>query len=36
MIGYAVGIGSSNRSAAYFGMFIVGAGVYSFNTVLLT
>ncbi|KAM3532037.1 hypothetical protein NHJ13051_000413 [Beauveria bassiana] len=36
MIGYAVGIGSSNKSAGYFGMFIVGAGVYSYNTVLLT
>ncbi|OAA64952.1 high-affinity nicotinic acid transporter [Cordyceps fumosorosea ARSEF 2679] len=36
MVGYAIGIGSSNRSAGYFGMFIVGAGVYSFNTVLLT
>ncbi|XWW93061.1 hypothetical protein V2A60_000989 [Cordyceps javanica] len=36
MVGYAIGIGSSNKSAGYFGMFIVGAGVYSFNTVLLT
>lgn len=36
MVGYAVGLGSSNKSVGYFGMFIVGAGVYSFNTVLLT
>ncbi|KAJ6783921.1 hypothetical protein PWT90_03788 [Aphanocladium album] len=36
MVGYAVAVGSSNRSVGYFGMFIVGAGVYSFNTVLLT
>lgn len=36
MAGYAVGVGSSNKSVGYFGMFLVAAGVYSFNTVLLT
>lgn len=36
MAGYAIGVGSSNRSVGYFAMFIVGAGVYSFNSVLLT
>lgn len=36
MAGYAVAVGSSNKAVGYFGMFIVGTGVYSFNTVLLT
>lgn len=36
MIGYAVTLATDNKSAGFAAMFIVGAGVYSFNTVLAT
>lgn len=36
MTGYAIAVGSSNKAAGFAGMFLVGAGVYSYNTVLLT
>jgi MFS family permease len=34
--GYAVAVASGNKSVGFFAMFLVGAGVYSYNTVLLT
>lgn len=34
--GYAVAVGSGNKSVGFFAMFLVGAGVYSYNTVVLT
>ncbi|KAF6830696.1 nicotinic acid plasma membrane transporter [Colletotrichum plurivorum] len=34
--GYAVAVGTGNKAAGFFAMFLVGAGVYSFNTVLVT
>ncbi|KAJ0278337.1 hypothetical protein COL940_007341 [Colletotrichum noveboracense] len=34
--GYAIAVGTGNKAAGFFAMFLVGAGVYSFNTVLVT
>ncbi|KND86654.1 putative transporter [Tolypocladium ophioglossoides CBS 100239] len=36
MTGYAIAVGTSNKSVGFFAMFLVGAGVYSYNTVLVT
>ncbi|KAK2041103.1 major facilitator superfamily transporter, partial [Colletotrichum somersetense] len=34
--GYAIAVGTGNKGAGFFAMFLVGGGVYSFNTVLVT
>lgn len=34
--GYAVVVGSGNKAVGFFAMFLVGAGVYSYNTIILT
>ncbi|KAM5352956.1 hypothetical protein ACJ41O_005678 [Fusarium nematophilum] len=34
--GYAIAVGSGHKGVGFFAMFLVGAGVYSFNTVLVT
>lgn len=34
--GYAIAVGTGHKGAGFFAMFLVGAGVYSFNTVLVT
>lgn len=36
IIGYAIAVGTGNKSVGFFAMFVVGAGVYSYNTVLVT
>ncbi|CAH0034662.1 unnamed protein product [Clonostachys rhizophaga] len=36
IIGYAICIGSADKAAGFAGMFVVGAGVYSFNSILVT
>ncbi|KAJ6445272.1 high-affinity nicotinic acid transporter [Purpureocillium lavendulum] len=36
MIGYAIVVATANKAAGFFAMFIVAAGVYSYNTVVLT
>ncbi|UNI23800.1 hypothetical protein JDV02_009597 [Purpureocillium takamizusanense] len=36
MIGYAIVVGSANKAVGFFAMFMVAAGVYSYNTVMLT
>ncbi|PNY23688.1 transporter [Tolypocladium capitatum] len=36
MAGYAITVGTGNKSVGFFAMFLVGAGVYSYNTVVLT
>lgn len=34
--GYAIVVATGHKAAGFFAMFLVGAGVYSFNTVLVT
>ncbi|RSL53522.1 hypothetical protein CEP51_014878 [Fusarium floridanum] len=34
--GYAIAVGTGHKGVGFFAMFLVGAGVYSFNTVLVT
>lgn len=34
--GYAIAVGTASKAVGFFAMFLVGAGVYSFNTILLT
>ncbi|KAK0385596.1 hypothetical protein NLU13_6773 [Sarocladium strictum] len=36
IVGYAIALGTDNKAAGFAAMFLVGAGVYSFNTVLVT
>lgn len=36
IVGYAIAVGTGDRAAGFFAMFLVGAGIYSFNTVLVT
>ncbi|KAH8171214.1 major facilitator superfamily protein [Sarocladium implicatum] len=36
IVGYAIALGTDHKAAGFVGMFLVGAGVYSFNTVLVT
>lgn len=36
IIGYAIALGTDHKGAGFAAMFLVGAGVYSFNTVLVT
>jgi len=34
--GYAIVVGTGNKAAGFFAMFLAGAGIYPFNTVLVT
>ncbi|RFN44813.1 allantoate transport protein [Fusarium flagelliforme] len=34
--GYAIAVGTGHKGAGFFAMFLVGSGVYSFNTVVVT
>lgn len=34
--GYAIAVGTGHKGAGFLAMFLVGAGVYSFNTILVT
>ncbi|KAH7489510.1 hypothetical protein HZ326_13057 [Fusarium oxysporum f. sp. albedinis] len=36
IVGYAIVVGTGHKAAGFFAMFLVGGGVYSFNTVLVT
>ena len=36
LIGYSIALGSSNPRSGYFAMFICGAGIYPFNSIMLT
>lgn len=36
LVGYAIAIGSSNPGSGYFAMFLCGAGIYPFNSIMLT
>jgi hypothetical protein len=36
IVGYAIALGTDHKGAGFAAMFLVGAGVYSFNTVVVT
>ena len=36
LIGYAIAVGTPNLGAGYFGMFLCAAGIYPYNSILLT
>ncbi|KAF9770567.1 hypothetical protein IL306_011875 [Fusarium sp. DS 682] len=36
IVGYSIVVGTGHKAAGFFAMFLVGGGVYSFNTVLVT
>ena len=36
VIGYAIAVGTPNLGAGFFGMFLCAAGIYPYNTIVLT
>lgn len=36
LVGYSIALGTSNPGAGYFAMFLCGAGIYPFNSIMLT